>query len=207
MDGTIVNSRASAERIWGAWAAAHGLDVGKFLPTMHGARAVDTIAKLGLPGVDAEAEALAVTQAETVDVEGIVEIPGAARFLCSLPPDKWAVVTSAPLDLATRRLQAAGISPPHVLVTAEDISAGKPSPEGYLLAAKRLGVDAVDCLVFEDAPVGILAGEAAGATVMVVTSSHPQPVDTAHASIDDFNGLVATIDEEGFLRIEGSAAG
>ena len=54
MDGTIINSIAAAERVWGAWAERHGLDVATFLPTMHGARGVDTIRRLGLPGVDPE---------------------------------------------------------------------------------------------------------------------------------------------------------
>ena len=54
MDGTIVNSIAAAERVWGAWAQAHGLDVAAFLPTIHGKRSQDTIAALNLPGIDPE---------------------------------------------------------------------------------------------------------------------------------------------------------
>ena len=49
------------------------------------------------------------------------------------------------------------------MITAEDVQAGKPDPAGYLLAAKRLGLEARDCLIFEDATVGIQAAEAAGA--------------------------------------------
>lgn len=52
MDGTIISSIASAERTWTRWAQAHGLDVATFLPTIHGVRSVDTIRRLGLPGVD-----------------------------------------------------------------------------------------------------------------------------------------------------------
>ena len=55
MDGTVLNSIAAAERIWSAWAVRHGVDVETFLPTIHGARAIDTINRLNLPGVDAEA--------------------------------------------------------------------------------------------------------------------------------------------------------
>mgnify|MGYP003495085704 CR=1 FL=1 len=51
MDGTILNSIAAAERIWGAWAERHGLDAATFLPTIHGVRGEETIARLGLPGV------------------------------------------------------------------------------------------------------------------------------------------------------------
>jgi len=124
MDGTILNSIAAAERIWARWAAGHGLDVEAFLPTIHGARSVDTVAKLGLPGIDPVTEAAAITQAEIDDVEGVVEIDSAAAFLQALPRDRWAVVTSAPLALAKRRLQAAGIPLPPVMITAEDVTRG-----------------------------------------------------------------------------------
>lgn len=109
MDGTILNSLASAERVWGAWAKRQGLDVDAFLPTMHGSRGIDTIARLGLPGVDPEREAAAITQAEINDVEGVVALPGARAFLGALPPERWTIVTSSPLRLARRRLEAAGL--------------------------------------------------------------------------------------------------
>ncbi|MEO6918427.1 MAG: HAD-IA family hydrolase [Collimonas sp.] len=202
MDGTILNSIAAAERIWGKWAHRHGLDVAAFLPTIHGARAVDTVARLALPGVDPETEASGITQAEISDVEGIIEIPGAAIFLRSLPAAKWAVVTSAPKALAIERMKAAGIPVPDVMVTAEDVSAGKPNPDCYLLAASKLGVGVSDCLIFEDAPVGIAAGEAAGATVVVVTSTHAHPMATRHASIKNYETMSANVDEDGCIGLE-----
>lgn len=201
MDGTIINSIAAAERVWATWARHHGLDVEAFLPTIHGARSVDTVAKLQLPGVDAKAEAAAITQAEIDDVDGVVEIDGAASFLNALPWDRWAVVTSAPLALATRRLEAAGICAPPVMITAEDVVQGKPSPDGYLLAAQRLKVDASECLIFEDASVGIRAAEAAGATVIVVTATHQHPVDTPHASIRDYRALQVNLDPQGCISL------
>lgn len=202
MDGTVLNSIAAAERIWAAWAGRHGLDVEAFLPTIHGARSVDTVAKLHLPGVDPVAEAAAITQAEIDDVEGVVEIDGAAAFLQALPSHRWAIVTSAPLALARRRLEAAGVPIPAVLVTAEDVIHGKPSPEGYLLAAEKLGIDIADCLIFEDASVGIRAAESARATVMVVTSTHSHPIDTPHASIQDYRALQVSLDEDGWIGLE-----
>jgi len=66
------------------------------------------------------------------------------------------------------------------------VVAGKPSPECYLLGAKRLGVDPTKCLVFEDAVAGILAGEAAGADVTVITETHTTPFATPHFSISDY---------------------
>jgi sugar-phosphatase len=201
MDGTLINSIASAERIWGAWAARHGLDVASFLPTVHGVRSVDTIKRLALPGVDADGEAAELTREELVDVAGIVPVPGAVAFVQSLPPDRWAVVTSAPADLARRRMAAAGIPLPRVLVTAEDVTAGKPNPEGYLLASARLGARATDCVVFEDAPAGIEAGEAAGAEVVVVTATHRHVLATLHVTIATYEDLTARVVQDGTISI------
>ncbi|MDQ1120872.1 sugar-phosphatase [Pseudoxanthomonas winnipegensis] len=181
MDGTLLTSIAAAERVWTRWALRHGLDPATFVPTIHGARAIDTIAGLGLPGVDAQAEAEGITRDEIADVEGVAPIAGAAAFIAGLPATRWAVVTSAPRALALRRMQAAGLAPPAVLVTAEDVVHGKPDPAGYRLAAARLGVAAEDCLVFEDAPAGIAAAEAAGADVLVIQAAHASAGDAAPA--------------------------
>ncbi|MEX5512465.1 HAD family hydrolase [Pseudomonas paralactis] len=201
MDGTLLNSIAAAERVWSIWAERHGLDVDAFLPTIHGARAIDTITRQALPGVDPEVEAQWITDAELNDVDGVVAIPGAVEFLKGLPADQWALVTSAPKALALRRLQAAGIPVPAVWVTAEDVANGKPDPACYLLGAKRLGVSIEDCLVFEDATVGIRAGEAAGADVVVVTSAHLEPMVTAHACIKDYGDLYAERGADGLLSL------
>ncbi len=201
MDGTLLNSIAAAERVWSIWAERHGLDVAAFLTTIHGARAIDTIRRQALPGVDPEVEAQWITEAEINDVQGVVAIPGAVDFLKRLPEDQWALVTSAPKALAVRRLQAAGITPPAVLVTAEDVAIGKPNPACYVLGAQRLGVPVQDCLVFEDAGVGIRAGEAAGADVMVVTATHHAPMDTVHPSIERYEQLQVRRDVNGLLCV------
>lgn len=201
MDGTVLNSIAAAERIWSAWAVRHGVEVETFLPTIHGARAIDTITRLNLPGVDAEQQAAFITAAEIEDVEGIVEIPAAAAFLNGLPKERWAMVTSAPRDLALRRMAAAGIPEPAVMITAEDVKAGKPDPSGYLLAANKLGVEPADCLIFEDATVGIQAAEAAGAALMVITTTHQHPIETAHATLASYDAISVRVDSEGLLRL------
>jgi sugar-phosphatase len=189
MDGTILTSIASAERTWTAWAIAQGLDVATFLPTIHGVQSVETIRRLNLPGVDPVAEAAAITAAEMLDVGDVAPIDGADRFLASLPPGRWAIVTSAPRALAKVRLAAAGIPLPPLLVSAEDAVNGKPAPDCFLLAAERLGVAASECLVFEDAPAGIAAAEAAGCGVVVVTATHAHRLETAHATIAGYADL------------------
>jgi len=202
MDGTVLTSIAAAERVWTTWAVRHGVDVDSFLPTIHGVRAIDTISRLGLPGMDAEAEAAWITEAEIEDVDGVLEVAGAAKFLRSLPARQWAIVTSAPRELALRRMAAAGIPEPEVMVTAEDVTAGKPDPAGYRLAARRLGVEPAQCLVFEDATVGILAAEAAGADLMMVTATHEQPVKTPHATLASYESVRVLVDVDGSIRLK-----
>ncbi len=201
MDGTIINSIAATERVWSRWALKHGLDVATFLPTMHGKRGIDTITNLSLPGVDPLAEAKEVEQGEMDDVDGVVPIAGAIAFLSAIPAGRWGIVTSAPVKLAHRRLAAAGIPLPSVIITAEDVTRGKPAPDGYILGAKRLGFDPTDCLVFEDVPAGILAGEGAGADVAVITATHHHSIETSHPLLKCYEGVTSEVDADGKLRL------
>jgi mannitol-1-/sugar-/sorbitol-6-phosphatase len=201
MDGTILSSIVAAERVWADWARRHGLDVKAFLPTIHGVRTVETIRRLALPGVDPEAEADAITRTEMEDVDGIDAIAGAVVFLASLPADRWAIVTSAPRSLAERRLEVAGLPAPPLMVTAEDVDNGKPAPDCFLLAAKRLGYPAEECLVFEDAAPGIAAAEAAGAAVVVITATHTHSFQTQRPSIADYDGLTGRMTPSGSLEL------
>jgi sugar-phosphatase len=200
MDGTVLDSIAVAERVWGAWALRHGLDVETFLPTIHGVRAEETIRRQNLADIDVALETEAILRAEVGDVEGVIPIPGAEAFLRALPAERWAVVTSAQRELALRRMSAAGLPIPAVLITAEDVTRGKPAPDGYRLAAERLGVAAEACLVFEDAPAGLLAGEAAGADVMVITATHRHGLETTHATLAGYDGVQIVVDQDG-LRL------
>ncbi|MCA1247223.1 HAD-IA family hydrolase [Massilia sp. MS-15] len=202
MDGTILTSIKSAERVWSAWALRHGLDPDTFVPTIHGKRTEDTIRKLGLPGVDPVAEALGIALAEIEDVADIEEIAGVGRFLASLPSGRWAIVTSASRPLATARIRAAGLPLPPLLVAAEDVKHGKPAPDPFLLGAKKLGVAPQDCLVFEDTPIGLAAAESAGMDSIIVTATHTHPVETRSARVPDYADLVAVRTESGLLKVQ-----
>ena len=186
MDGTLITSTLAAERVWTRWAERHGLDVAAFVPTIHGVRAIDTIRRQDLPDIDLDAEVAWVERGEIEDVDGVAPIPGAVDFVKRLPPDRWAVVTSASVPLARARMAAAGVEPPAVMITAERVDRGKPDPSGYLLAAQTLGVKITDCLVFEDAEAGIPAGEAAGADVVVITAAWTHPLETPHPKLADY---------------------
>jgi sugar-phosphatase len=201
MDGTILSSLLAAERVWGEWAKRQGLDVEAFLPTMHGSRGIDTIARLNLPGIDPAKEAAAITEAEIEDVEGVFALPGAAAFLRALPADRWAIVTSSPLRLAHKRLEAAGLPVPHVMVTSEDVEIGKPDPRCYILGAERLGFSPSDCLVFEDVQAGILAGEGAGADVVVITATQHHDIATSHPTLHSYEDVALRIFDDGTIGL------
>ena len=199
MDGTLITSTAAAERVWSRWAERHGLDLDAFIPTIHGVRAIDTIRRQNLPDIDLDAEVAWVERGEIEDVEGVAPIPGAAAFVKRLPPDRWAVVTSASVPLAKARLEAAGVEPPRTLITAEDVERGKPDPAGYLKAAEALGFAVADCLVFEDAEAGIKAGEAAGADVLVMTAAWTHRLETDHPTLADYADTSLEVRSDGRL--------
>ncbi|WP_413712624.1 HAD-IA family hydrolase [Rhizobium sp. Rhizsp82] len=206
MDGTLLTSIAAAERVWGAWAQRQGLDPVAFLPTMHGQRAIDTIRRLNLPGVDPEIEAEKITNAEIDDIQGVAAIAGAAEFLAALPADRWAIVTSASKELARRRLETAGLSIPSVIVTGEDVAVGKPDPQCFLLAARRLGFPAANCLVFEDVEAGVKAGRAAGADVVVVTAAGHDLDLPNNPTLNDYTEIVPEVSADGLLSITAAYA-
>ncbi len=126
---------------------------------MHGRRAADTVAALLPPGRRAEAERM-INTFEVEDAAAVTAIAGAADLVATVP--RWAVATSGRRELALARLRAAALPVPAVLVAAEDVRHGKPHPEGYLAAARRLGVDPADTVVVEDAAAGVAAARAAG---------------------------------------------
>ena len=88
-----------------------------------------------------------------------------------------------------RLLRRAGLPVPPVLVCAEDVARGKPSPDAYLLAARELGVLPSACLVVEDAPAGIQAARAAGMPVVGVTTTHPGDQLPADACAESLAGV------------------
>ena len=166
MDGTLVDSDAAVERAWRRWAVEYRVDPDDVLAVAHGVPADATAARF-LPGRDAAALQEAAARQLWFQYDDLVDVTaatGAHELLAVLRRHgiAWAVVTSADRRLARVRLAAASIEPP-LLVTCEDVAAGKPDPACYLLAARRLGVVAADCLVVEDSPAGVAAGVAAGA--------------------------------------------
>ncbi|SNX57114.1 sugar-phosphatase [Streptomyces sp. TLI_55] len=193
-DGTLVSSLASVDRCWAQWAEEYGITAEDFARVeLHGRPAVEIAADL-LPA-EIVPEALArIEQLEVEDVpnDGVQLLPGTRDFLAALPADRWAVVTSATRRLAEARLDAVGILP-KTLVSADDITRGKPDPEPYLLAARELGVDPADCVVFEDAPAGLAAGRAAGMITVALTTTHQVHELEADLVVENLSALSALV--------------
>ena len=171
LDGVLVDSTRSVERVWRAWAERHGLDTARVVEVAHGRRAVETV-RLFAPHLDAEAEAKKLEQAEIEDIAGLRKGDCAVALLAALPSGSWAVVTSGTRALATTRLRRTGLPIPRVLVGAEDVEKGKPDPECYLKGAQLLGATAKRCVVVEDTPAGIQAARSAGMVAIAVTTTH-----------------------------------
>jgi mannitol-1-/sugar-/sorbitol-6-phosphatase len=171
LDGVLVDSTTYIEEQWRRWATAKGLAPEPFLRVCHGRRAVETI-QLAAPHLDAEAEVAAFVPDDSGNGNVLKPVEGASRLLQTLPVGSWAVATSGTRTGATERLTDAGLPIPGVLVCAEDVVHGKPSPDVYLMAAAGLGVSPADCIVVEDAPAGIQAARSAGMAVVALTTTH-----------------------------------
>lgn len=189
IDGTLVDSTRTVERTWRVWAAQRGLPADEILAVCHGRRTEDTIADF-LPEEERAEAVAALERLELDDLDEVIALPGAREVLRMLPSDRWAAVTSGSGSLMRARLHAAGLPVPEVLVAAEDVSAGKPDPQGYRRAAAGLDVDVTRCLVVEDAPAGLAAGRAAGALTIAVATSHPaEELRPADVIVPDLRSL------------------
>lgn len=188
MDGTLVDSTAVVEQVWAEFAERYGADLDEVLRYSHGRLTSDSVRHFLPARHDPVAVTAHLDAEELVRVEGIVEVPGAGDFMRNLQGAPVAVVTSASRELACLRMRAAGIGVPEVLVAAEDVTVGKPSPEGYLRAAGLLGVDPRDCVMFEDADAGLRAAIASGGRVVVVGDLVSAATDGL-PRIADFTGL------------------
>ena len=171
LDGVLIDSTPCIVRHWREWADRHRLEIQQIMRAAHGMRTIETMRAVA-PHLDVEQEERQFTAHEVVDVDGVAAIAEADRVLAELPAGAWAIVTSGSQALAEARLKQAGLPVPQVLVTADDVTRGKPAPEPYLAGAKRLGVLPERCLVFEDAPAGVIAAKKAGMRVVGITTTH-----------------------------------
>lgn len=196
-DGTLIDSGDAVRRAYVAWSREHGIDPDHAIALSHGRRSTDAVAEL----VPTEAAPAAIARLDAIELEelsGIVPVPGSLALLETLARlgVPHAVVTSGSRALVTARSGAAGLPLPPVVVTADDVSTGKPDPTCYVHAAGLLGIDPAECVVVEDALSGVLAGVAAGATVLgVATAQSPAVLKAAGAAavVTDLRQVAAVL--------------
>jgi len=182
IDGPLVDSRAVVEDVWRELAARFGVDADAVVRACHGRRDEEVVADFFPSPVRAEVLGR-VAFLEQESAWRVSPMPGAKQFLAELQPGSWAAVTSGSRRLMTARLRGAGLPVPQILVAAEDVRRGKPDPEGFVAAARRLGVRADRCVVVEDSPVGVEAGVAAGAFVIGLAGTHDRQALAAAGAV------------------------
>lgn len=193
LDGVLVDSARCVRRVCTDWALAHGLDPELVLRTGQGRRVQETV-RVVAPHLDVDAEAAMLVAMEARTTEGLFPVDGAHALVGSLPADRWAIVTSGAHAVATLRLRHVGLPIPTTLVTADDVTRGKPDPEGYLAAAAALGFSPEQCVVVEDAPAGIEAARAAGMrSIGVAGTFHASEISGASLVIPALSALRVAI--------------
>lgn len=196
LDGVLIDSTAGVTRVWRDWGIRHGLDPTETAHAAHGRRAIDTV-RLLAPQLDAEAELRDLERREIAESHDVIAFPGAARLLASLPPRRWAIVTSGTRDLATHRLRTAGLPVPQRMITGTDIENGKPHPEPFRRGAALLGLEPATCVALEDAPNGIASALAAGMPVLALPTTYAvEELTQASARLGCLAELLATIEGE-----------
>lgn len=122
------------------WFWEYGADTEEVLRICHGRRTEDIVPQFVAPHQRAAAVARELAL-ELADLDDVVALPGARQLLDALPRGQWAAVTSGERSLMTARLAAARLPAPKLLISAEDVSTGKPSPEGYLKGGCGAGLE------------------------------------------------------------------
>jgi mannitol-1-/sugar-/sorbitol-6-phosphatase len=201
LDGVLVDSTPCVTRVWKAWAREHGLDAEYVVHVAHGQRTIVTVRKVA-PQLDAQPETDLMEQRELNDTDGLRVLPGAKELLQALRPERYTIVTSGTRQLATKRLQVAGLPVPAKMITADDVTRGKPDPEPYLAGAAALGFEPTACIVFEDAPSGIRSAKSGGMMAIAVTTTYrAEELSEADMIIPSLHAVRIQIAHSGELEV------
>ena len=184
LDGTLLDTTAAVEASWTRAGTDLGIPLDQLRPLMHGVPGGQVLARLR-PDLSVE-ERQRIVEQLLVEQFGptapVGWLTGAAELVAALNALPWAVVTSGTRDIAAASMRKVGMAAPPVMVTADDVSQGKPHPEPFLVAARQLQVEPLDCVALEDSPAGVTAAREAGMRVIAVTTTYPAE-HLAHASL------------------------
>jgi sugar-phosphatase len=187
VDGTLIDAAANQRRVWALWAHEFGVDPTTTYEVALRTRPTETFAIVA-PHHDPARCLDRLHQLEDQDAAtgDYTAFDGAATLLGHLQNQLWALVTSNYAHRVRIRFARTHLPEPPLIIDAEAVSHGKPHPQGYLLAARALGVDPKECLVVEDSPAGVASARAAGATVWAVNTATPMPgADRTYRTLND----------------------
>ena len=198
MDGLVLDSEPTYVHAWRQAAADFAVQLeDEFTQSLFGRQADDVERAVAEKiGADFERERFLDLAARHwrahVGAHGIAPMPGVEELLAALEDlgIPHALATNSDSAYCAQCLGLAGLASRFPLaVTRDQVAAGKPAPDVFLEAARRLGLDAADCLVLEDSPTGLLAARRAGA-VPVLVQSRPAPAESKALAAAHFNTLL-----------------
>jgi beta-phosphoglucomutase-like phosphatase (HAD superfamily) len=191
VDGTIVDSMPAHARSWDVFRRRHGLDISveEILRRTTGLTGVECIRELMGQQISDEA-ALALIGEKEADYRHIFaadfrEVAGFSAFVARAQALglKFAVASAGDRNNLAFVWDRLGLQrQPEVEIRGDMGLPGKPAPDMFLEAARRLGVSPAECIVFEDAPFGIEAAARAGMRAVAICSTHT-PAELAGAHV------------------------
>ena len=202
MDGTMIDSMPWHARSWSEFARRHGVEMAlvDILRRTTGRTGTESMNQLFQRDVELSEARLLVAEKEAIYRElfapVFAEVAGFKAFagLAMARGLKVGVGTAGDQhNIAFAMAGLAMVSAPHAVVGGDEGLAGKPEPAIFLEAARRMGVAAAACVVFEDAPFGIEAARRAGMRAVAVCTSHSaEELSGPHviASVRDYNQLI-----------------
>jgi beta-phosphoglucomutase len=190
LDGTIVNSEPYHRLAWREIFAQQGVNFNEDIFQFgFGRRNDEIICKyFGQNLSQPEIDAIAAKKEETfrrLIKDNIKAFPGTVELIKLLAGAGFqiAIVSSTPIENVRLITEALGIKKYFkFFITGKDVTEGKPSPQGFLLAAQKLKLKPEDCVVMEDAVAGVKAAKSAGMYCIAVTNTRPGE-DLAEADI------------------------
>lgn len=196
LDGTIVSTIVAAESVWTDLCKEYGVDPKELFKYSHGSRTGEVLAKWfpKLDNTDNVAAKMLERRMADDYTDTVTLIPGAHDLLVALDHDaktkeklsdrKWAIVTSGTPYIAFKWFTTIlkDVGKPEVFITADDVTKGKPDPQGFQSAFEQLctkwGLESNKSrtVIFEDSPLGVQAGKTMGCYTIGITTSYSKEV-------------------------------
>ena len=202
MDGTMIDSMPCHTRSWGLFCRRHGLelDIEEVIRRTAGRTALECMDHVFGRPVAADEALRLVQEKEAIYRELFAPefrpVGGYKAFLAAAVNGqrRWGIGTAGDqknLAFALQHLQLD--EAPHAVASGDEGLRGKPEPDIFLAVAQRMGVEPADCIVFEDAPLGIEAARRAGMRAIAICTGHtPETLQGPHvlAAVPDYHALL-----------------